>query len=329
MLTKTTLDPTGPGNGRTSIADMVKGNLFILISTIFFGVNIPVVKILIPEWMSSVDVTIFRLGGGCVLMWLASIFLKTDRIEHHDYLRIFLGGAAGLFLFMYLFNLSLRYADPIDVSIIMTFPPVFVILIGIIFQHRHTSWLEIIGLAVGFAGAFIVIVAQHGGEKGTDNLLGDCLALASTLCYAFYLVILEGPMHRYSPVSMLRWVFLMSCLPMLFLLPSLPEAEIFHTADWEPWTCIAFVLLCPTFLSYFLINPAEKLIGSELVSLYQYFLPVVSTLAAVIMKVSTLNWIQVVAMVVIIVGMLITNRAKRLQRPAPVNTKEDTPAGHQ
>ena len=123
--------PTGPQPAQRSLADLLKGNLFILISTIFFGVNIPVVKILIPEWMSSVDVTIFRLGGGCILMWLASIFIKTDRIARHDYLRIFLGGAVGLFLFMYLFNLSLRYADPIDVSIIMTFPPVFVILIGI------------------------------------------------------------------------------------------------------------------------------------------------------------------------------------------------------
>lgn len=235
--------PSRPSADRRSVADMLKGNLFILISTIFFGVNIPVVKILIPEWMTSVDVTIFRLGGGCILMWLASLFVRTDRIQRHDYLRIFLGGALGLFLFMYLFNLSLRYADPIDVSIIMTFPPVFVILIGIIFQHKHTSWLEICGIIVGFIGAFLVIVTQHSGEKGTDNILGDCLALASTLCYAFYLVILEGPMRRYRPVSMLRWVFLMSCIPMLILLPSLPEARIFHTTDWTPWACIAFVLL--------------------------------------------------------------------------------------
>lgn len=305
--------PSGPQPAQRSLADLLKGNLFILISTIFFGVNIPVVKILIPEWMSSVDVTIFRLGGGCILMWLASIFIKTDRIARHDYLRIFLGGAVGLFLFMYLFNLSLRYADPIDVSIIMTFPPVFVILIGIIFQHKRTSWLEILGLAVGFVGAFLVIVTQHSGEKGSDNILGDCLALASTLCYAFYLVILEGPMHRYRPVSMLRWVFLMSCLPMLFLLPSLPKAEIFHTTNWVPWACIAFVLLCPTFLSYFLINPAEKLIGSELVSIYQYFLPVVATIASVIMGIAKIHWIQIVAMVVIVIGMLITNRAKRMK----------------
>lgn len=214
-----------------SLGQLMKGNFFILLATIFFGVNIPVAKILIPDWMTSVDLTLFRLGGGCILMWIASIFVKTERIARHDYLRIFLGGALGLFCFMYLFNMSLRYGDPIDISIIMTFPPVFVILIGILFQHHRASWLEIGGVIVAFAGAVIVIASQHGSEKGSDNLLGDLLAFASTLCYAFYLVILERPMQTYRPVSMLRWVFLMSCIPAVFLVSSLPDAGIFHSSD--------------------------------------------------------------------------------------------------
>ena len=81
-----------------------------------------------------------------------------------------------------------------------------------------------------------------------------------------------------------------------------------------PRVCITFVLLCPTFLSYFLLNPAEKLIGSELVSMYQYFLPVVATIASVIMKVATIRWFPIVAMLLIIAGMVMTELAKRRQR---------------
>lgn len=293
-----------------STSPLLLGNLFIFLATVFFGVNIPVVKILIPHWMTSMDVTVVRIVGGCVLIWLASLFMKSDRIERHDYLRIILGGALGLFMFMFLFNKALAYGDPIDVSIIMTFPPVFVILIGIIFQHKRTSWLEIGGVVVGFIGAFLVIVTQHAGEKGTDNILGDLLALASTLCYAFYLVILEGPTHRYRPIPLLRWVFLAAAVPALCLLHTFPEAPIFHTSYWLPWACIAFVLICPTFLSYFLVNPAIKLIGSELVSMYQYLVPVVAAIASVLMGISKLHWIQVLAMVIIVIGMLMTNRAK-------------------
>ena len=147
--------------GDKNIGQVLRGNIFILLATIFFGVNIPVVKFLIPEWMSSFDVTVFRLGGGCVLFWIASAFVHPDKIARADFPRILLGGGLGLFAFIFLFNLSLRYANPIDVSIIMTLPPVFVILINVVFRHARPSWGEIAGVLLAFAGAAAVIMAKH------------------------------------------------------------------------------------------------------------------------------------------------------------------------
>lgn len=293
------------------VGRLLEGNACVLLATIFFGINIPVVKLLIPQWMTAVDVTLWRILGGCALMWLASLFVRTQPIQRRHWGKIALGGALGLFSFLYLFNLSLRYADPIDVSIILTFPPVFVLLIQILFRHYRPSLMEVLGLAVSFVGAFLVIVTQHGGEAGSDNLLGDMLALASSLCYAFYLVIIEEPSHEYRPVNLLRWLFLAAAVPALFFVGGFPQAEIFHTTDITPWLLIGFVLLCPTFLSYFLMNPAIKMIGSELVSLYQYFIPVVATIASVLMHVATLHWIQVLAMIVIVAGMALTDIGKR------------------
>lgn len=287
---------------------MIRGNLFMFVATLFFGVNIPVVKLLISEWMSANDVTLFRLMGGAVLMWAASLFLHPAPLQKRDWLKVILGGAVGMFSFIYLLNASLRYGDPIDISIIMTFPPVWVIIINVLFKHHKVNWMEAAGVLMAFAGAFLVIVTQHAGEKGSDNMLGDVLALASTLCYAFYLVILEGPSHTYRPTTLLRWVFLFASVPALFLWPGVPHAAIVHTADWRPWLEIGFVVLCPTFLAYFLVQPAIKLIGSELVSMWQYVLPVFAIIASVIFGIATLHLIQVAAMVLIVAGMWLTNR---------------------
>lgn len=298
-----------------NIGQVLRGNIFILLATIFFGVNIPVVKFLIPEWMSSFDVTVFRLGGGCVLFWIASAFVHPDKIARADFPRILLGGGLGLFAFIFLFNLSLRYANPIDVSIIMTLPPVFVILINVVFRHARPSWGEIAGVLLAFAGAAAVIMAKHPEQRASDALLGNLLALASALCYAIYLVVLEGPTHKYRPISMLRWVFLAAFIPAVFLLKGLPEAAIFHGgATTGPWLMLAFVVLCPTFLAYLLVNPAIKLIGSELVSIYQYLVPVVAAIASVAMHLASLHVVQVLAMVVIIAGMVLTNAARRRRK---------------
>lgn len=299
------------------------GNACILLATVFWGVNVSVTKALIPEWMTSEGVTAVRLVGGCILFWLASMFVKCERIARHDWLKLVLGGAIGLFAFIYLFVMSLRYANPIDVSIIMTLPPAFVILIGVLFQHRRPSALELVGVAVSFAGALIVILAGGTGKAGSDNLLGNLLAIASTACYAFYLVIVEGPSHTYRPVTMLRWVFLFAAIPALLLLPGMQHMPIVHTASATPWLEIGFVLLCPTFIAYFLVQPAVKNIGSELVSLYQYLIPVFAAISAVLMKLDRLHWTQVGAMVIIVAGMVLTNigKRRRVSHAAPKTAK--------
>ena len=294
-----------------SAGGFLRGNACILLATIFWGVNVSVTKALIPDWMTADGIAAVRLIGGAVLLWIASLFVRCDRIARGDWSKLVLGGVVGLFLFIFLFVTSLRYGNPIDISIIMTLPPVFVILIGVIFQHRRPSILEYAGVAVSFAGAVIVILAGQGGKNGSNNMLGDLLAMASTLCYAFYLVILEKPSATYRPVTMLRWVFLFAAIPALLLVPGMQDMPIVHTTQAIPWVEIGFILLCPTFIAYFLVQPAIKDIGSELVSLYQYLLPAFATISAVLMGLDKLKWIQVVAMAIIIAGMILTNIGKR------------------
>lgn len=312
MSNETISDDKMSGNNQSpSTGRFLVGNACILVATMFWGINVSFTKALIPQWMTSDSISAVRLIGGCVLFWIASLFIKNSHINHQDWRNLLLGGFVGLFGFIYLFVMSLRYANPIDVSIIMTLPPMFVILMGILFQHHRPSVIEIVGVVISFAGAVIVITAGGNGKAGSDNLLGDALAVASTICYAFYLVILEEPTRKYKPVSMLRWVFLFAAIPAIALTIGFDKLPILHTDAAAPWLEISFILLCPTFIAYFLVQPAIKSIGSELVSLYQYLLPAFATASAVLMGLDKLKWVQIAAMAVIIGGMALTNIGKR------------------
>lgn len=294
------------------------GNLCMLVAALFWGLNVSVTKALYDPigWMTPHSIVIVRLIGGAILFWIASAFVKCESIEKSDWLKLILGGFIGLFGFIFLFIQSLEYGSAIDISIIMTLPPIFVILIGVIFLHRRPGWMEYVGVAVSFVGAAIVILG--GADKGHISshsphpILGDCLAIASTICYAFYLTILEGPTKKYKPVGMLRWIFLFAAIPSLFLLKGFDELPLFTGhAPALPWIYITFILVGPTFIAYFLVQPAMKRIGSELVSIYQYLLPVFATISAIFMIHEKLHWIQVLAMGVIVIGMLFTTFGKR------------------
>lgn len=303
----------------TKASALLAGNLCMLVAALFWGLNVTVTKALyVPvKWMTPDSIVIFRLVGGAVLFWAASLFIKCEMIQRQDWLKVVIGGLVGLFGFIFLFITSLKYGSAIDISIIMTLPPIFVILIGVIFLKRRPGWMEYVGVAVSFVGAAIVILggADHSRPEhrvaGADPILGDVLAIASTICYAGYLTILEGPTKRYKPVALLRWIFLFAAIPALFLLKDFDKLPLFHHAPALPWIYIIFILVGPTFIAYFLVQPAMKRIGSELVSIYQYLLPVFATISAVLMIHEKLHWVQVLAMVVIVVGMLFTTFGKR------------------
>lgn len=288
------------------------GNGCMLLAVIFWGVNVPVTKALIPDWMTADTVSAVRLVGGCLLFWLTSIFVKCESIDRNDWLKIAPGGLVGLFAFIYLFILSLRYGSVIDISIIMTMPPMFVILMTVIFQHNRPSMLEYCGIVISFIGAVLVIMGGgHASSNASQPLLGDLLAMLSAMCYAFYLFILEKPSKKYKPLTLLRWVYLFAALPGSLLLENIGSQPIWHDAPLAPWLEILFILFCPTFLAYFLVQPAEKHIGSELCSLYQYLLPVVAAICAMLMGMEKIALIQVIAMCVIVLGMILTNKGKK------------------
>lgn len=295
-----------------STKNFLIGNGCMLLAAIFWGFNVLATKDLIPDFMPSESVAVVRLVGGAILFWVTSLFIKCEPIQKKDWLRIILGGVVGLFGFIYSFVIALRYGSAINIAIIMTLPPMFVILINILFQHLRPSLTEYAGVLISFASAVIIILSgADNHDYASSSMLGNFLAIFSAFCYALYLVIVERPSKTYSPLSLLRWVFLFGALPALFLLPDLQNMPILHTSQQTPWVEIIFILLCPTYFAYFLIQPAIVRIGSGLVSLYQYLIPVVATVAAVMMGRETLYWSQVFAMAVIVIGMLITNLGKK------------------
>ena len=303
---------------------MFKGNLLILISTIFFGINLPAIKFLIPDWMSGMDVAAMRIAGGALFFWIASLFVKTPKIERNDWKYILLGGFVGLFAFLFLFCVSLRYASPIDVSIIMTTPPLMVILYGVFFQKRPISVVGLLGAFISLGGAAFVILAQtHSNPAVASNpIKGDLIAVASAVCYAFYLIVIEQPSKKYSSIGLMRWLFLFAAIAAIPLYFAMPHAGIFHhQAEFKPIFWAAFVVVGPTFIAYLLIPPAIRAVGSKIVSLYQYLIPVGAIIASSLMGIEQMKWTQPVAVAIIIIGMIMTERSKPKTPVAPQPAK--------
>ncbi|MDE7346171.1 MAG: DMT family transporter [Muribaculaceae bacterium] len=297
---------TSAKNSRVSA--MIWGNILALSAAICWGLNEPANKALIPDWISASGVALARIFGATVIIWILSLFVKKEKIQHGDW-KLLWASALMMLGFVYVFSLAFNTASPIDIAIILTFQPILVVVINAIFKHEHVSVLEIVGMLVALGGAVMVILS--GGKVDSGRLIGDMYAVVCAITYAIYLVILEGPSKRYHTISLMKWVFLFTAVlasPLLFTVHA--DMPIFKHGVAVPWLLLGFIVLFPTVYCYLVTPPAIKMVGSEVLAFYQYLVPVITTVVAIIAKMDKFHWYQPVSFVIIVAGVILVNYAK-------------------
>ena len=290
--------------------EFAKGHLMMFIATVFFSFNFIMLKYMMPHWMNGFDATFFRIVGATVLFWISSMFIKRTPIISADWKILFFSGIFGIFPFMVFFNMALEYSSVIDVSIIMTTPPVLVVIITAIVDKMKITFKNGFGLFLSIAGAiFLILIGKTHTGSGRD-MMGNIYAAISSIAYAYYLFSIRKCSSKYHPVSLLRWVFLAASIGAIPLgIIFLGKANIMH----HPSTDAILILLCiiffPSFFSFLLIPQSIKRIGQQLVSMYQNLIPVLATILAILFKMDKLYWDQPVAIVIILLGVYISSVA--------------------
>ena len=287
---------------------LLLGNLLALSASICWGFNEPANKLIIPASISAGGVALSRIFGATVIIWLISFFIKNEKIARTDW-KLLVWGAVMMLGFVYVFSMAFNTASPIDIAIILTFQPLLVVIINALFKHQKVSLLEIVGMIIALGGALMIILA--GGSLDSGRLIGDVYAVVCAISYAVYLVIIEGPSHRYGTVNMMKWIFLFSSIlsiPLIFTVGKhIPM--IAHT-DWKAIGVLLFIVLFPTVYCYIVTPPAIRMVGSEIFSFYQYLVPVIAAVVSILLKIDSFHWYQPVSFVIIVVGILLANYAK-------------------
>lgn len=92
---------------------------------------------------------------------------------------------------------------------------------------RGSEWLAIVSALAGAA-----ILMGESAEISTRTLVGDLFCLAAGLLYAVYLVTLQGARKTIGAWSLLTWVSIFACMPLLTI--ALVAGEPFWPTDWTP-----------------------------------------------------------------------------------------------
>ena len=123
-----------------------KAHIALIVANVFFGINFPVAKSLMPDFLHPIEIIILRSGISSLLFWVIGSFFYYQKTERKDILRLALCGLFGVSINQLMFFEGLNLSTPIDASIILVSVPVMVVIISGVLNKEKISTIKIIGI---------------------------------------------------------------------------------------------------------------------------------------------------------------------------------------
>lgn len=264
--------------------------------------------------ISPIALSGIRVTGAALLFFLFSYFLPSSmqtrqRIERADWWKmlvcsiLIISGNQGLFI------LGIGLTNPVDSSVMSSMTPLLTMLLAAIFLRFPMTWMKVTGVATGLAGVIMLIAGTPTNEVSPNPLLGNLLCLTAQLFAAIYYISFSGIINKYSPYSLMKWLFLLSLITYVpFCLPEIMRID-FASVSMRVWLDITYMIVVATFFAYLMIPIAQRSLKPTVVSMYSYLQPVFAAIAAVALGISDFGWLKIAATILIFGGIYLVNRA--------------------
>lgn len=296
------------------------GHLACFIAYAIFGFNIIVCKDLAnSQLISPIGLFCLRSIGATLLFWTISFFVPYQKVEIKDFPKIAAASILGFFLTQLTFLMAISDITPLDCSIISSLSPVYTMIIAAIVLKEPITLQKAGGVILSLSGILFLILNSVSvvNVETVTKPKGIFLMIANSLCFAMYLGIFKPVISKYSVVTFMKWIFLFSTILSLPLaIKELLLVDFIHL----PGTIIAelsFLIICSTFISYFLIPLGQKRIRPTLVSMYSYVQPIIAIAISICIGMDHLTWQKIIAALTVFTGVVIVSysRGAKVEKP--------------
>ena len=287
----------------------IKAHVALLLANIIYALNYGWAKdVMSGGYLKPFAFILMRVIGATILFWSISLFFK-EKVANKDKLKMALCGVFGVAANQLLFFKGLDETTRINAAIIMVASPIIVALLSALIIKEKPSILRLIGIVVGLGGACFIILQNNTDNEGS-TLFGNLLIILNATSYGLYLVLVKPLMSKYSPLTVIKWVFTFG---LIMVLPfGLTELD---TVIWnmpnDIILKIGFVIIFTTFFCYLFNIYGVKRVSPTVVSSYIYLQPILTSFIAVVSGHETISSAMIVSSVLIFLGVYLVSKPSR------------------
>ena len=296
-------------------AHLIRAHIALFMVNTLYGASHIIAKGVMPNYLTPNVFIMFRAVGATLLFWLIKLILIKEKVLRKDMFLFAICGMFGVTINQLFFFNGLNLSSSINSGIIMTLNPIMVVILSFFIIRSPINIKRTTGVLIGATGAILLTLSS--GTASTESLIGDLYLLINAASYALYLGIAKPLINKYSPLTVITYVFSFGMLFILIYPPTLTE---FLSTDFKIITSdviwkILYVVIGVTFLTYLLTMYGLKHTSPTVSSAYIYTQPVSVIFFAYILSeiglaedyTDTITLEKIIYMLIIFVGVYITS----------------------
>lgn len=286
----------------------IRVHLALATAGLIYGANYVIAKAVMPDHIRPFGLIVIRVFVAGLLFWIFhALFIKEKIVHTRDYRKFFIVAIFGAGLNMLAFFQGLTYTNAINASIIMTLVPIIVLITSYFVLRERVTKLKLGGIILGGLGA-VLLITSRGVSTESTRFIGDLLIIVNSTLYGIYLVIVKPLMHKYHPITVVKWVF---AFGFFLVLPfGFSDLTRVHWANMplDVWTGVIYVVAGTTFGTYLLNAWALKYTSPSVAGAYVYLQPVFATFIAIVFTGESLDWQQLLFSILIFAGVYLVSK---------------------
>ena len=299
MATSTRLITTSHGTNREAFSAQDWG-LFISLALIW-GSSFLLIAVGLDSFHPGV-VTMLRVAFGAAVIALVPA-ARSRRIDRADWPRIALLAAVWVAIPFTLFPIAQQWIDSAIAGMLNGATPIFTALIATILLRTLPGPMQIVGLALGFAG--ILAIALPSAGSGTTAGVGVTLVIVATIGYALSLNMVPPLQQKYGSlpvIARVQWVAALMVVP--FGLSGVGDS----TFSWASFLAVVAIGVLGTGLAFVMMGTLAGSVGATRASFLTYLLPVVALVLGVVFRDELVSPVSVIGAAMVIAGAVLASR---------------------
>ena len=250
----------------------------------------------------------FSVATVCLLLIASRSGQRLTLPQRRHLLPLALLGLTGVFSYNYFFFKGLKLIEAGRASIIIATNPVFIALFASLIFRERLNAARLLGICLSVSGAIVVITKGHPSTILSGNLgWGELFIFCCVASWVTYALLGKAVMADLSPLTAVTYSSVIGTCFLLF--PAIREGLL---SNWpyslSVWGNAAYLGFFGTVIGFVWFYQGIQKIGPTKAGLFINFVPISAVIMAYLILDEPITWSLMVGVVLVSLGVYLTNR---------------------